>query len=95
MASEGPTAENHQESEESTVGACRCTGVGEETVVTCGFNSRSYGPAGDSEFVACPYCGADAKSGDHRIDPEVDEVFCGRTTQSTYRYCPGCGGALD
>lgn len=45
--------------------------------------------------VYCPYCGGETCREDHRIDPEIPEVFCENTIMSTPRYCMGCGVPVD
>lgn len=70
---------------------CTVEGVFEETKVVCGHDGGAYGPGGDRMPQQCPYCGGNARGGDHRIIEDGDEVTCEKTTMSTYRYCPGCG----
>ena len=77
-------------------GTCRSRGVGEKTRVVCSHDGEPYGPHPDTSFdiQCCPYCGGDATDGDHRIDPNVGEVFCEQTGQSTWQFCPNCGDEL-
>lgn len=82
-------------SDDSGAATHHVEGVGEDTVVVCEHDENAYGPAGDTEFQKCPYCGGNAKGGDHRIHESGDEVFCDHTGVSTYRYCPGCGEEVD
>jgi len=70
-------------------------GVGEDTKVICEHDGGAYGPAGDRLPIHCPYCGGNARGGKHRIVLDGDEVLCDDTTQSTYRFCPGCGERLS
>jgi len=72
----------------------RSIGVAEETKVICEFDGGAYGPAGDRMPVRCPYCGGNARGGKHTIILDGDEVICEDTSQSTYRFCPGCGERL-
>lgn len=81
-------------SEEYESGTHRLQGTGGETVVICEHDGGAYGPGGDREFIQCPYCGENARCGDHWIYWDVDEVYCEQTPMSTYRYCPGCGDRL-
>lgn len=73
------------------------SGVESDTAVSCSITGVAYGPGSDGEELPnfCPYCGHIATDGSHRIDPDIDEVFCDRTTMSTWRYCPGCGEGVE
>lgn len=74
----------------------RVEGVELNTVVRCPETEKAYGPGtvDPTEPRYCPYCSGPATDGSHRLATRFDEVFCDKTTMSTWRYCPGCGAEI-